>query len=520
MLFGVGLMATAGYLISRAAEQPAILSLTVAIVAVRFFGLARPIARYFERLASHDLAFRVARARARARLPAHRAARASPARGPTATATSSRAWSADVDALQNLHLRGARASARGSRGRRRLRSGHGAVPPAAPRSCSPSGCCRRRRRARALVSGTRGRAGRRQARRCGATSPPSSWTSSAARPSSRSTAEQDALLARARGATLELVRLGRRAAFADGLGDGLGLVVTGADRGRRARDGGGRPRGRLARPHARLRCSRCSRSPSFEAVQPLAGAARELSATLAAGRRCSISTTASPLCAIRRAGAAPPAPFGITLEDVGARYAPGEPPVLDGASLRLDPGSRIALVGPSGAGKTTVANLLLRFLDPERGRVTLAGRDLREYRQEDVRRAIAVAGQDSHLFSTSIRENVLLARPAATDAEIEAASWAGAAVGLGDRRFPTAWTRWSGRRAGSCPAASASASASRGRCSPTLPSSFSTSRPHTSTSRRRRARARRPRRCRRPIRAAHHAPPRGLDLVDEVLVLG
>ena len=59
VLFGVGLMATAGYLISRAAEQPAILSLTVAIVAVRFFALARPIARYFERLASHDLALRV-----------------------------------------------------------------------------------------------------------------------------------------------------------------------------------------------------------------------------------------------------------------------------------------------------------------------------------------------------------------------------------------------------------------------------------------------------------------------------
>jgi ABC-type multidrug transport system fused ATPase/permease subunit len=66
-----------------------------------------------------------------------------------------------------------------------------------------------------------------------------------------------------------------------------------------------------------------------------------------------------------------------------------------------------------------VANLLLRFLDPESGRVTLAGRDLRDYRQEDVRRAIAVAGQESHLFSTSIRENVRLARPGASDAEIE-----------------------------------------------------------------------------------------------------
>ena len=63
----------------------------------------------------------------------------------------------------------------------------------------------------------------------------------------------------------------------------------------------------------------------------------------------------------------------------------------------------------------------MRFLDPESGRVTLAGRDLRELRQEDVRAAVAVAGQDSHLFSTSIRENVRLGRPGASDDEVDAA---------------------------------------------------------------------------------------------------
>ena len=105
VLFGAGLMATAGYLISRAAERPPILELTVAIVAVRFFGLARPIARYIERLASHDLAFRVL---ASVRVRVYR--RIEPL-APTGLAAYRRGdllarMVADVDALQNLHLRG------------------------------------------------------------------------------------------------------------------------------------------------------------------------------------------------------------------------------------------------------------------------------------------------------------------------------------------------------------------------------------------------------------------------------
>ena len=105
VLFGVGLMATAGYLISRAAERPAILSLTVAIVGVRFFGLARPIARYLERLASHDLAFRVlgrVRVRVYERIePLAPAELEGYRRGDLLSR-----MVADVDALQNLYLRG------------------------------------------------------------------------------------------------------------------------------------------------------------------------------------------------------------------------------------------------------------------------------------------------------------------------------------------------------------------------------------------------------------------------------
>src|SRR5262245_34969213 len=105
VLFGVGLMATAGYLISRAAERPAILSLETTIVAVRFFGLARPLSRYLERLASHDLAFRVL---GRVRVAVYeRLEPLAPAglEGYRRGDLLSRLV-ADVDALQNLYLRG------------------------------------------------------------------------------------------------------------------------------------------------------------------------------------------------------------------------------------------------------------------------------------------------------------------------------------------------------------------------------------------------------------------------------
>jgi ABC-type multidrug transport system fused ATPase/permease subunit len=158
---------------------------------------------------------------------------------------------------------------------------------------------------------------------------------------------------------------------------------------------------------------------SFELVAPLPAAARELSATMAAGRRVLELTD--------RAVTEPPAPHpppaaaaAVALESVTARYAQGVGPALCEVDLRLDPGRRVGLVGPSGAGKTTVTNLLLRFLDPEAGRVTIGGHDLRGYRLEDVRGMFTLAGQEAHLFNSTIRANLKLARPGATDAELHA----------------------------------------------------------------------------------------------------
>jgi ATP-binding cassette, subfamily C, bacterial CydC len=415
-LCGVGLMATAGYLISRAAERPAVLSLTVAIVCVRFFALTRPLARYFERLASHDLALRVL---ARARVRVYE--RVEPL-APTQLEGYRRGdllsrMVADVDSLQNLHLRGvgpplvalaagivsvAVAAAFLPAAAIVLAAGlfvGGVAVPAASGSLS--------RRAGRLEAAARGELSAELVETIGGASELAVYGREAER------------LGRLREADRTLVRVARRAAFADGAGDGLRLLVTGVTvAGVLAVAVSAHAGGNLDR--VLIAMLALLAFASFEAVQPLSQAARELAETLAAGRRLLDLTDREPAVADPDdPSPLPAAPFAVALEGVRARYAPGEPPALAGVDLRLEPGRRIALVGPSGGGKTTVANLLVRFLDPEAGRVTLGGRDLREYRQEDLRRAIAVAGQDSHLFSTTIRENVRLGRVDADDDEIE-----------------------------------------------------------------------------------------------------
>ena len=415
---GMGLMATAGYLISRAAEQPEILSLTVAIVGVRFFGLTRPIARYFERLASHDVAFRVL---ARVRVLVYE--RIEPL-APIQLGCYRRGdllsrFVGDVDALQDVQLRGV-IPVLTAAGAGAVAVGATAVilPPAALVLAAglllagigvPAAAGALGRRAAALEAAARGEL-------------------SAELVEVIAGAQELVVYGRApdcldrvRVADGALDRLARRAAFADGIADGLRLVVTGATvAGVLATAVSAHADGHL--DSVLIAALALLALASFEAVQPLAQAARDLSASVGAGRRVLDLIDHEPAVRDPAHPALPPAaPVTVALENVCARYEPSGPPVLDGVSLRLEPGCRVALVGPSGAGKSTVVNLLLRFLDPEAGRVSIAGRDARDYRQEDVRRLIAVAAQDSHLFSTSIRENLRLARPGAGDAEIEAA---------------------------------------------------------------------------------------------------
>lgn len=118
----------------------------------------------------------------------------------------------------------------------------------------------------------------------------------------------------------------------------------------------------------------------------------------------------------------------IAFRDVTFRY-PARPEVsaLDGVTLAVRPGETVALVGPSGAGKTTILQLLMRFYDPQGGAVMLDGVDLRQMARADFRRAIALVPQDPVIFAASARDNIRFGRPEATDAEVEAAARAAAA---------------------------------------------------------------------------------------------
>jgi ATP-binding cassette subfamily B protein len=118
----------------------------------------------------------------------------------------------------------------------------------------------------------------------------------------------------------------------------------------------------------------------------------------------------------------------IAIQGVRFRYpARPETSALDGVDLRVRPGETVALVGPSGAGKTTILQLLLRFYDPQEGRITLDGIDLRDMARADFRKAIALVPQDPVIFAASARENIRFGRPDASDAEVEAAAKAAAA---------------------------------------------------------------------------------------------
>ena len=232
----------------------------------------------------------------------------------------------------------------------------------------------------------------------------------------------DAALARADATDAELTRLEGRTAAASALGAGLMSAVTGLTVWAVLLLGvAATGTGTLSRvPLAVLTLTALA---AFEAVTALPAAAVQLGqARVAAGRIAAVTDTPDPVRAPGRPRALPPGPFGIQLPDATVRYRPDGPPALDRVSLDLPPGRRVALVGANGAGKSTVAAVLLRFRELSAGAALLDGHDLASYAADDIRSVISGCPQDPHLFNATIRDNLQLARPDATGGELRAAA--------------------------------------------------------------------------------------------------
>jgi ATP-binding cassette subfamily C protein CydCD len=166
----------------------------------------------------------------------------------------------------------------------------------------------------------------------------------------------------------------------------------------------------------------------FEAVLPLPLAAQTLSSSLQSARRLFEVVDAEPMVRdslfVRRnlLPASPTTNHELRITNLTFSYPGQAQPALQEITFQLTPGKRIAIVGPSGAGKSTLANLLMRFWDYSQGQVLLDGRDFHEFAQEDVRRLVSVISQRTYFFNDTIRQNLLLAYPAATESEVQNAA--------------------------------------------------------------------------------------------------
>ncbi|MGW2266495.1 thiol reductant ABC exporter subunit CydD [Streptomyces koyangensis] len=411
----VGLMATSGYLISRASQQPPVLYLMMAVTATRAFGIGRAVFRYAERLVSHDVVLRML---ADTRVAVfRRLERLAPAglRGARRGDLLSRLV-ADVDALQDYWLRwllpagwAALVSTVSVLFMAWLLPSAGVVL-AVGLLAAGVGV--------PLVSGGFARRAERRlapARGALATRVAEVLTGTGELTVAGALAHRTA---RTGEADRELTRIRARGAAANALGAGLTAVITGLTTVAAAYVG---IRGVSAGALDGVALAVVVLTPlaAFEAVTalPLAVQFRQR-VRRSAERVHEVLDAPAPVTEPEVAGVAPESPFPVELRGVAARHPGQERDALTGVDLTVAEGRRIAVVGPSGSGKTTLAQLLLRFLDPRTGSYTLAGASAPGLDGDDVRRLVGLCAQDAHVFDSTLRENLLLADRSATEARL------------------------------------------------------------------------------------------------------
>ncbi len=425
----VALAAVSAWLISRAALHPPILHLMVAIVAVRACGLGRGVLRYLERLIGHDAAFRVL-AGVRVTLYRRLEVLAPAGLADFRRADLAQRLASDVDAVLDLVTRvllpyavaalvglasvlmvGALVPVAGLTLAAALLATGVAVPllqRAAVRRADARLAPLRAELATGVVDLVHGM--------------PDLVAYAAADGHRDHLARIDARLTAA----------ARRSAAAAGLGAAVTALCTGVSvlAGLLA----GAAAVRAGSLHGEL-LALVVLTPLavFEIAGPLPAAAQRYATARASLRRLAeIWTAPDPLTGGSRAGASVPRPRPagapgahpaaapvpeLRLAGVTAGWTAGRTAVA-GFDLTLPPGSRVALVGPSGSGKSTVAALLVRFLDPRAGRVTLDGTDLCDIPADRVREIVGYLPEDAYLFDTTIGANLRIARPEASDAEL------------------------------------------------------------------------------------------------------
>jgi len=407
-LASLGLIAASAYLITRAAEQPPLTALSIAIVGVRAFATGRGVFRYGERLAGHDVALR-AQATTRERL--YQAL--IPARPPGQRGADLLTRMVDdTDAVQDLLVRvllpGIAAAVTGVAA---IAIAAFLYPVAAVVLLAGLAV------AGILLPGLATAAATRWSARI---APARAELAARVADLVHGAADLAAYganpgaLAAARAADARLARLERGQWWINATTSGAGMLVQGLTVVLVTLLAQAAGVDRVATAVLAL-----SALVAFEPVLPLSAAAERLTGIVAALRRLR-EVRATPPAVTAPASPAPPPepPLTVEVRDLVVRHAPGRPPALDGVSLTLTPGKRVALVGPSGAGKSTLLAALMRLVEYESGRILINGVDVRDLDPEDVRARITGLTQDPYVFRATLRDNLRLAGPEAGDEEL------------------------------------------------------------------------------------------------------